>query len=342
MSRVGDLDIELAKLYIYAQEVSVKKGDDSKKELNAYIQTALNSLYVDNNDRRYTPFYKVRLQRYTESQNESILRYVINFHLISMEHWDETLVPQKLNEILPKCVKVVSSRLVEYLKSVKRNPTSTDELWADDNPGCSNIPGDNCCEQFCNYWLVVPRVQWDFFDLLYQMYTFDIFHQGFVAKFVHFFTIPTNVMLSMMFLAQFNIPTVGELRYGQAFAVNFALLLFGLLAIAYIIMGILRKSWAWGFATVVVIAVLNMAGNLWYYGFRVQGSPWYNPTTWPTNPLIWSYAISFLQASSHMTEPQIPPNISGNFILLLFIIPFATHKSRVNRKFLMIVFNSMG
>lgn len=125
--------------------------------------------------------------------------------------------------------KLVSERVVESLKAFKLDPTAYDALTQDVEPGCSNIPGDNCCEKFLNYWLVVPRVQLDFFDLLYQMYTFDIFHQDVIPKYVHFFTIPTKVMLSMMFLAQFNVPTLGEIRFGNAFAVNFALLLFGFL-----------------------------------------------------------------------------------------------------------------
>jgi len=34
--------------------------------------------------------------------------------------------------------------------------------------------------QLMLWWWIVPRVQWDFFALLYQMYTFDIFHYGFL------------------------------------------------------------------------------------------------------------------------------------------------------------------
>ena len=173
-----------------------------------------------------------------------------------------------------------------------------------------NIPGKNCCEKFINWWLIVPKVQWDFFNLLYQMYTFDITHQGFVPKFVHFFTIPCNVMLSMCFLAQFTFFGISKRGYG-AIEMNGAMALFLVLAILYMVMGVLKKTKAWGLATSVIISVCWMIGNLWYYCYKNPTNPWYNPTTIWTNPLIWSYIISFIQASSHMAVPQLPPYITG-------------------------------
>ncbi|CAC5382997.1 unnamed protein product [Mytilus coruscus] len=317
---------ELAKLYTYTQIIQVGKENlktdhdikNTESYIHSYIQNALNDHSLSSGDHPniQIPFYDARLNIEKNDGNHTRI-YTINFNILSVKFWNDD-VRKKLVELyfgdLQKHVttaELVSERVVESLKAFKRDPTSYDALTQDVEPGCSNIPGDNCYEKFLNYWLVVPRVQWDFFDLLYQMYTFDIFHQGVIPKYVHFFTIPTNVMLSMMFLAQFNVPTLGELRYGNAFAVNFALLLFGFLGLAYIIMGILRKSWTWGVATFVVLGCLNMAGNLWYYSYRTNGNPWYNPTNLYTHPLIWSYAISFIQASSHMIVPQMPPNITG-------------------------------
>lgn len=187
-------------------------------------------------------------------------------------------------------------------------------VTGDDNEqGCSSIPGRNLCIKFINWWLIVPKVQWQFFNLLYQMYTFDITHQGFIPKFVHFFTIPTNVMLSMCFLAQFSFFGVKKQGYG-VLALNASLILFLILAILYLTMGFIRKTLAWGVATTVVIFVCWLTGNLWYTTYKTPGNPWYNPTTTATNPLIWSYAMSFLQASSHMSVPQLPPYITGKFL----------------------------
>ncbi|CAC5396423.1 unnamed protein product [Mytilus coruscus] len=313
----------LAELYTFTQIIEVgtenltSESETKKVEshIHGYIQNALNDHLSKDGDVQI-PFYDARLNIETEANTQKRI-YTINFHILSVEFWTDDVKAKLTDSYLKNLLdnvtsaKLVSERVVKLLKTFKRDPTSYDDLTKDEVPGCSNIPGDNCWEKFLNYWLVVPRVQWDFFDLLYQMYTFDIFHQGVIPKFVHFFTIPTNVMLSMMFLAQFNFPSLGEVRYGNAFAVNFALVLFFVLGLAYIIMGILRKSWAWGVATCVVLGVLNMTGNLWYYSYRTKGNPWYNPTNLYTHPFIWSYVISAIQALSHMVVPQMPPNITG-------------------------------
>jgi hypothetical protein len=248
--------------------------------------------------------------------NDQTKEYTVEFHLFSANHWDDTtrnrLLRSKIfKELTENFATLVNEVRKQQTVSLKRNPVSFDKdgLEMSQEPSCSNIEGKSCCEKFLNFWLIVPRVQWDFFDLLYQMYTFDIFHQGMLAKFVHFFTIPTNVMLSMMFLAQFDI--YGERRYGNAFSINGALVLLGVLSLAYLLMGFIRRSALWGLATVVVLGVLYMAGNLWYYSYHTIGNPWYNPTNLYTNPLIWSYGMSFIQAASHMTETQIPAFITG-------------------------------
>ena len=38
---------------------------------------------------------------------------------------------------------------------------------------------------------------------------------------------------------------------------------------------------------------------------------WYNPVLIPYNPILWSYIVSLIQASSHMFVPQMPPFITG-------------------------------
>ena len=41
------------------------------------------------------------------------------------------------------------------------------------------------------------------------------------------------------------------------------------------------------------------------------GPHWYNPVLTPYNPIMWSYIVSMIQASSHMFVPQLPPFITG-------------------------------
>lgn len=117
-------------------------------------------------------------------------------------------------------------------------------------------------------------------------------------------------MLSVCFLAQFSFFGVKKMGYG-AFELNGAMYLFIALVVLYMVMGFLRKTIAWGVATSVVVFVCWVTGNLWYFCYKTLGNPWYNPTTLGTNPIMWSYIISFIQASSHMVVPQLPPYITG-------------------------------
>ncbi|CAC5397300.1 unnamed protein product [Mytilus coruscus] len=313
------------------QKVIVKQGKvcaNTENRLREYIQNVLNNSKIQDVEiKTQLPFYRAHLYKETEKSE-----YIIIFHLYSKDFWTkkanehesslktyfaETFGTEKKSSDKKKdssdAVIVENGldtlKVIEHVKRLVRVPTSFDGTFQEDDHSIKNIEGRTCLQKFLAFWLVVPSVQWDFFDLLYQMYTFDIFHQGVISKCVHFLTIPTNAMLSMMFLAQFNI--CGELQWGAAFSVNFAFIMFLVLGISYIAMGFLHKCWQWGVVTFIILAVLNMTGNLWYYSYRTPGNPWYNPTNWYINPLIWSYIISFVQAFSHGFEQEIPPNISG-------------------------------
>lgn len=80
-----------------------------------------------------------------------------------------------------------------------------------------------------------------------------------------------------------------------------------ILVIFYMIAGFIANSAQWGLATSVVIFVCWMTANLWYTIYKTPTNPWYNPTTWPTNPIIWSYVMSFIQALSHVATGTLPP-----------------------------------
>lgn len=65
-----------------------------------------------------------------------------------------------------------------------------------------------------------------------------------------------------------------------------------------------------------------LQGNLFYQEVRIPkdanatgifGEHWFNPVYLPYNPglIQWSYIVSFIQATSHMFVPQMPPYITG-------------------------------
>ena len=39
--------------------------------------------------------------------------------------------------------------------------------------------------------------------------------------------------------------------------------------------------------------------------------PWYDPVRTPYHPILWSYVLAAVQASSHFFVPQLPPFITG-------------------------------
>jgi len=159
---------------------------------------------------------------------------------------------------------------------------------------------------FIFWWLIVPKVQTDFFDIIYQMYSFDLAHQGWVPKFVHYFTIPGNVTFSMVFLSQF---VIVDLVDGPV--INAAFIVAAVLSVLYVINGLRYKSATWGISTAICIWMLFTLSQLFYSSFKTPGAPWYNPTTIRTNPIIYMYITSFIESLSHLIVPQLPPYITG-------------------------------
>lgn len=63
-----------------------------------------------------------------------------------------------------------------------------------------------------------------------------------------------------------------------------------------------------------------LQGNLLYEEVRIPRDAnstgiykehWLNPVYLPYNPIVWSYIVSVIQASSHGGMPQLPPYITG-------------------------------
>ena len=78
-------------------------------------------------------------------------------------------------------------------------------------------------------------------------------------KFIHFFTIPINVALSMMFLAQFKLGALdGTSLYASEFVfdINGSFILMLILVLLYCTIGLVRRCPTWGFATAFTIFML--------------------------------------------------------------------------------------
>jgi hypothetical protein len=156
--------------------------------------------------------------------------------------------------------------------------------------------------------LIVPGVQTDFLGILYQIFAFDIAHQGWVPKYVHYFTIPGNVCMTLCFLCQFKVSD----RFSEPFDFSIGFIFASVLAGSYILNGFLKKSTFWGFSTAVSCYLLWMVACLWYHTFKDAEAPWYNPTNHlATNPLVLLYVCSLIEAFSHIIVPQLPPYIVG-------------------------------
>lgn len=314
-----DMDVqgELSEETIYMQVLQCPNNDlpqNFKKDVNAYVTNALN----DPVGVVGVTFYKAHVHI-----NDAKQQYVINLYPFTRRHLtrriEQQLIETYFQPLHNRGMTVTSEQVFERTDDMKRAIRYHQEPGEDeDGSSCDNIRGCNVCQKIINYWLIVPRAQWDFFNIRYHLYTFEIFHQNTYTKLIHFLTMPCNAVCFMSFLAQF--PLLGtKVGYG-ALELNASFILFSVLASLYIIMGFLRKVYAWGFAAAGFLALCWMAGNLWYSVYKTDGSPWFNPMTLRTNPLLWSYVIALIETYSHALVPQLPPTILGRYWRFLLII----------------------
>ncbi|KAL3837479.1 hypothetical protein ACJMK2_022833 [Sinanodonta woodiana] len=301
---------DLAKIIIFRQNLTVASETVEPwltAHVDQYVQNALN----DPDGKIGVIFYRAVVSKNAVQGKQEI---DIDFHLISQKIFGDEekkkLMTSYLSQLMLNSNNIItlkSERVIEIVKEDRREPVFH---FADsaEVPGYSKIKGGNFITKFFHYWLIIPPVQWRFFDLVYQLYTFDIMHFGFISKFVHFFTIPTNVVFSMSFLAQFSIFGKSD----EELWLNASTIFLLFLVIMYMTASFVWRCWEWGVATSVVLFVCWMGGNMWYWTFMVEGNPWYNPTCLWANPIIGSYLASIAQAGSHMCSPQLPPYITGN------------------------------
>jgi hypothetical protein len=318
---------ELAKETIL-QQIFQCPSDKTTTQMREAVRQYITGVLNDKQNKRDLVFYKGHIH-----ESQELGQLIVTLHLFAKEDNTQekinTVTRYHLKYLADKGLQLKSSAILDHTLSAKRSPLNLREDDEKLEPGWKNLPGDNCLLKFLHWWLIVPRAQWDLFDLLYQMYTFDMTHQGFLIKFVHFFTIPFNIVLTMCFLAQFSFPgLVDNVGYG-ALQVNSSIILLILVSSLYIFTGIIRKCWLWGVGTAFVLSISWISGNLLYEVYKVPGNPWYNPTTLPTNPIIWTYVMSLIQATSHIGAPQLPPYITGTSVSLNVMLKLLSSKFRI-------------
>lgn len=190
-------------------------------------------------------------------------------------------------------------------------PFSKDQLPEGDYDGPDKGLHWSLFDMFLHWWLIVPSVQTDFLSILYQIFAFDLAHQSWVSKYVHFFTIPGNVCFTICFLCQFQLDTPISHLFTDPFPLTAGLAFASVLAILYFINGFAKRSVFWGVSTSISVYLLWMVAALFWHAFKSDG-PWYNPTHhWYTNPLVLMYTSSFIESLSHIIVPQLPPYIVG-------------------------------
>lgn len=156
--------------------------------------------------------------------------------------------------------------------------------------------------RFVYWWWIVPRVQYDFADLDYQLYTFEVFHQDWRAKLAHYVTIPAIAFFSLVFLAQFHLAGAPLLSA----------------ALVYVaLLGLIHFRWCWRTkqlrlwgVTMATFAVMAALATSWFQARAIADAPWYAPTHLAANPLLWIYVFGLIETLSHMFEP-VPPYATG-------------------------------
>ena len=174
MNTSSELGIE----HRYTQILRVQKStEDVKSDIYTYISDVLNKTGI--------LFYKAHL--YKAEENDAC-RFIIEFYLFSSNtlYWNHTVLDnlktKYLNKLLEKWnnIKLIFEDATEMIHEEKKKIADVEDP---DERGLGNISGRNFVHKFFNWWLIVPRVQWDFFDLPYQLYSFDIFHQYYLQSY---------------------------------------------------------------------------------------------------------------------------------------------------------------
>jgi hypothetical protein len=140
---------------------------------------------------------------------------------------------------------------------------------------------------------VAPFAHVTFFSLSYQAYLYDVFHLTKNARFWHQLCMPLN---NLMIMAALGSVTVGGLDGGAIYA----LLLIGW----YLAQAMVSRLVLWGLVMVPLVGALYLGAGLYLKATATIG--------WVASPFLWMALLSFAQAFSHVTEPRLPPRVTGS------------------------------
>jgi hypothetical protein len=138
------------------------------------------------------------------------------------------------------------------------------------------------------YIWVVPRAQWDLFDVDYQVYIFRIFHRELRTRIIHYITIPAIMFFSLAFLVRFPL-WPGAPRWCTA-------------ATAYAgVTALLHLPWCWK----------QRVPGLWLATAAELALFWIVATLMPVpHPILGMYVFALAETVAHALEP-VPPYTTG-------------------------------
>ncbi|HEY0714211.1 MAG TPA: hypothetical protein VGF45_16130 [Polyangia bacterium] len=139
---------------------------------------------------------------------------------------------------------------------------------------------------------VAPFAHITFFSVPYQAYLYEVFHLTKNARFWHQLCMPLN---NLMIMAALGAVTSGGLDAAAIYAF--------LIAGWYLAQAIVSRLVLWGLVMIPLVGALYL------------GARWYGQATadlgWVASPFLWMALLSFAQAFSHVTEPRLPPRVTG-------------------------------
>ncbi|HEY0706703.1 MAG TPA: hypothetical protein VGG33_07900 [Polyangia bacterium] len=139
---------------------------------------------------------------------------------------------------------------------------------------------------------VAPFAHITFLSVPYQAYLYDVFHLTKNARFWHQLCMPLNNLMIMVALGSLTVAGVNA-------ASLYAVLLLGW----YLAQAIVSRLVLWGLVMIPLVGALYLGAGVFREATATAG--------WLESPFLWMALLSFAQAFSHITEPRLPPRVTG-------------------------------
>jgi hypothetical protein len=175
--------------------------------------------------------------------------------------------------------------------------------------------GNGTVGKIIQFVFVTPLTNVTGLSLYYQLYLNEIFHTRFPTRLGHFTFMPIIDFFIIAFLAQFKpwgepYPSV---YYVEPFVFNLGVAATMYFVVWYLVWGFTQNTYLFGVWMIPAMTAMALFANVYYTYFRwVDGQehPWYDPTPWYANPLLWMLVAGMGQSGSHAFEPQLPPRVN--------------------------------